>query len=87
MNRGIRTTVLLAGGAVAGLALALGVESGAGRTPVSAGTLAPPPVETAVRTVPGNPEQLQLSFAPVAGAPLRRWSMFIRRGSTAVARR
>ena len=66
MNRGIRTTVLLAGGAVAGLALALGVESGAGRTPVSASILAPPPVETAARTVPGNLGQLQLSFAPVA---------------------
>ena len=42
MNHAIRTVLLLGGGAAAGLALALGLETGVGRTPVSADVLAAP---------------------------------------------
>ena len=67
MTRIVRTAALLGGGAVAGLALALGIEAGVGRTPVSAEVIAPPPaVATAARIVPADAGQLQLSFAPVA---------------------
>ena len=66
MNRLVRTAALLGGGAVAGLALALGVETGAGHTPVSADVLAPPPPLAITRVAPVDAGQVQLSFAPVA---------------------
>ncbi len=66
MNHSIRTVILLGGGAVAGLALALGLETGVGHTPVNADVVALPPLVATARTVPTDVGQLQLSFAPVA---------------------
>ena len=66
MNTVVRTIVLLGGGAVAGLALALGLETGVGRTAVNADVLAAPPTVANARTAPTDAGQLQLSFAPVA---------------------
>ncbi len=66
MNAAIRTAILLGGGAVAGLALALGLETGVGRTPVDAEVVAPPPPVAVTRATPTDAGQFQLSFAPVA---------------------
>ena len=66
MNHAVRTIVLLTGGAAAGLALALGLETGVGRTAVSADVLAAPPPLAVTRVAPVDAGQLQLSFAPVA---------------------
>ncbi len=66
MHHAIRTAILLSGGAAAGLALALGLETGVGRTPVSADVIAPPPRAAVDRVAPANLAQVQLSFAPVA---------------------
>jgi len=63
MRRRLVTAGLVAGGAVAGLALALSLEGSLGRQPVAADVLAPPAVE---RVVPASLGQVQLSFAPVA---------------------
>ncbi len=66
MNHAFRTTLLLGCGAAAGLALALGLETGVGRTPVNADVFASPPPVAIARSVPTDVGQLQLSFAPVA---------------------
>ncbi len=66
MHHAFRTVLLLGGGAVAGLALALGIETGVGRTPVNADVIAPPPAAPVERVTPADAGQLQLSFAPVA---------------------
>ena len=66
MNHFVRAAVLLGGGAVAGLALALGIETAVGHTPVNADVIAPPPVVATTRVMPADAGQLQLSFAPVA---------------------
>jgi len=62
----LRTAILLGGGAIGGLALALGIESGISRAPVNADVLAPPPALATSRALPVDAGQLQLSFAPVA---------------------
>ncbi|QYE34603.1 Do family serine endopeptidase [Polymorphobacter sp. PAMC 29334] len=62
----MRTAILLGGGAIGGLALALGIENGVGYAPVSADVLAPPPAVTVTRAAPADLGQVQLSFAPVA---------------------
>ncbi|MGI4878680.1 MAG: trypsin-like peptidase domain-containing protein, partial [Janthinobacterium lividum] len=62
----MRTAILLGGGAIGGLALALGIEGGVSHTPVSADVLAPPPAVAVTRAAPADLGQVQLSFAPVA---------------------
>jgi len=62
----VRTAVLIGGGAIGGLALALGVESGIGRTPVNADVIAAPSAVAIGRAAPSDLGQVQLSFAPVA---------------------
>ena len=66
MHHVFRTAILLGGGAIAGLVLALGLETGAGRTPVAAEVIAPPAVAAATRVLPVDAGQVQLSYAPVA---------------------
>ena len=64
--RSIRTAALIAGSALAGLGVALAIETGSSRVPVAAEVVAPPVAVALERTVPANSGQLQLSFAPVA---------------------
>ncbi len=66
MRSVVRTAVLLGGGAIGGLALALGVEGGVARAPVDADVIAPPAAVAVTRAAPSDLGQVQLSFAPVA---------------------
>ena len=66
LARSLRTAALLAGGGLAGLGIALAVETGSSRVPVEAQVVAPPVVVQLERSVPASLGQLQLSFAPVA---------------------
>ena len=66
LARSIRTVALIAGSALAGLGVALAIETGTSRGPVAAEVVAPPVAVALERSVPTSVGQLQLSFAPVA---------------------
>ena len=66
VGRSVRTIVAVVGTAMAGLGVALAIENGVGRVPVDAQVTAPPVAVAVERSLPADPAQIQLSFAPVA---------------------